>query len=262
MGRPRVGRVKVTCAACGTEVEKYPFQVEQNKTGRFFCSEECRVKLGTRVRRLPPKTCEWCEKQFYSYNSANRPRGRFCSKKCYDTWQRRRRVDRTCEQCGKTFDLKPSQVEHVSGRFCSRACESVSRIKRPLDREYNGKPAVLDRNGYVRVYEPSHPKATKAGWQFEHRIIVEKRIGRYLEPHEHVHHVNGVKHDNRAENLVAMDDLEHLVLSGSDYRQEVAAAMAELAEYRRRYGPLDDPDPARLRAAADYLEKHRTGVAA
>src|SRR5438309_4498187 len=112
-GRPRVARVKVTCAACGAETEKYPAQVESNTSGRFFCSNACRTKLG-RPRTIPPKTCEQCGCEFRSYGDGP---GRFCSKSCYDTWQRRRRVLRTCEHCGKTFDRPPSFETRQPARF-------------------------------------------------------------------------------------------------------------------------------------------------
>lgn len=234
-GRPKVPRVKVTCTACGKEAEKYIWQVQQNKTGRFFCSQKCRLKIGSKPRTVPPKTCELCGKEFISYD-----KGRFCSKAHYDEWQRRNQVTNVCEGCGVEFVLSPSQAKHRTGRWCTRTCESASRIKRPLDRQHNGRPAALDKAGYVRVFEPEHPKAMNGGWVFEHRLVMEQHLGRTLARDEHVHHVNGKKNDNRLENLMIMGDLDHLMLSGQDYRAEIATALADLAEYRRRFGSLED----------------------
>jgi hypothetical protein len=58
--------------------------------------------------------------------------------------------------------------------------------------------------GYVYVKLPSHPRATKQGFVAEHRLLWELANGRLLEAKEVVHHRNGVKTDNRIENLEAM----------------------------------------------------------
>lgn len=56
------------------------------------------------------------------------------------------------------------------------------------------------RRGYVLAYAPDHPRAVK-NYVPEHRLVMEEHLGRLLEPHETVHHRNGVKDDNRIENL-------------------------------------------------------------
>lgn len=234
IGRPVVPKVRVQCFVCGREVEKYPSQIRENTTGRFFCSMEHRNEAG-KPRTVKPKVCELegCEQEFVSYTD-----GRFCSKAHYVEWQGRNKVHLTCKNCGRDYTVSPSQAKHRLGQFCTRKCQGEAQIKRPLDRMHNGKPAVLDRNGYVRVYEPNHPRATKTGWQFEHRLVAEKHLGRYLAQHEHVHHINGQKADNRLENLAVLNDLEHLELSGNDYRAQVVADRAELEQYRKLYGAL------------------------
>lgn len=47
---------------------------------------------------------------------------------------------------------------------------------------------------------------------YEHRLVMERKLGRELNEGEIVHHLNGVKTDNRPENLVVMTQSEHVVL--------------------------------------------------
>ena len=76
-----------------------------------------------------------------------------------------------------------------------------------------------DKSGYILVWQPNHPCANGRGYIREHRLVMEKHIGRTLLPTEVVHHVNGDHGDNRIENLMLFannnDHLKHHFSKGS-----------------------------------------------
>ena len=62
---------------------------------------------------------------------------------------------------------------------------------------------MFDIVGYADLPAvPGHPRARPKGFYvFDHVLVMEMALGRYLEPGESVHHLNGVRDDNRPENL-------------------------------------------------------------
>jgi hypothetical protein len=57
------------------------------------------------------------------------------------------------------------------------------------------------KRGYILLWAPEHPRTGNGSYVFEHVLVMEKTLGRYLLPGENVHHRNGIKDDNRSENL-------------------------------------------------------------
>lgn len=78
-------------------------------------------------------------------------------------------------------------------------------------------------SGYVRVWEPSHPLANRDGYVLEHRKVVHD-AGVVIPPGTNVHHRNGIKDDNRLENLVVKPASTH-------HRDHVRAADAVVNQF-------------------------------
>lgn len=239
-----MSRLTSTCDGCGKSFEHYA------SVKRRFCSMACRNQVqsqemrdGSRGKPEKPKRgetnpCEVCGTPVYRNKSqATKGEGRYCSNECRNIAQTKKPVVKSCAYCGKEMRLKPSQAAR---QHCSKECEMRAKTKRPLDRLHNGKPARKDKQGYVMVYEPEHPNKSFHGWQYEHRLVVEEALGRYLGSDEHVHHVNGIKDDNRIENLEVMNGSDHAILSGIEYRDWLRRQLAELEAYRQRYGPIKE----------------------
>ena len=70
-----------------------------------------------------------------------------------------------------------------------------------------GKRRGGSKYGYIRVHCPTHPYCDDKGYILEHRLVMEKHMGRVLLPLEVVHHVNGIRNDNRIENLMLFDSV-------------------------------------------------------
>lgn len=64
-------------------------------------------------------------------------------------------------------------------------------------------------NGYVYLLLPSHPNSNSAGYVGEHISVMSEHLRRPIAPHEVVHHINGIRDDNRIENLIVMTRKAH-----------------------------------------------------
>lgn len=89
---------------------------------------------------------------------------------------------------------------------------------------------TLTKDGYVRVFVPGNPNAQKSGYALEHIVTMAAVIGRPILPDETVHHRNGVRSDNRPENL-------ELWVSRHPKGQRVEDVVAWAKEILARYEP-------------------------
>lgn len=83
---------------------------------------------------------------------------------------------------------------------CSRSCARRLRAKTHGPNNWKGG-TYRHTNGYIKQLAKGHPRADQDGYVMQHRLVMEARLGRYLLANEYVHHKNGVRDDNRDENL-------------------------------------------------------------
>lgn len=180
------------CNQCGKT-----FSVKYPSKKRPFCSKACSMQYrwNKTERNVKVFVCETCGKEFTVKASDHRLKEgntiKYCSKECMGVGMRKG-ILKTCEICGKEFYT-------TRARFCSQFCAREYR-----KRNYQHKSYM--ENGYVCEFQNGY---NKKGNVKQHRRIMEEFLGRKLEPDEVVHHKNGIKTDNRIENLEVMIKGEH-----------------------------------------------------
>lgn len=107
---------------------------------------------------------------------------------------------KVCQQCGNDYVSK-----NKNSKYCSRKCLWAANSNRVPYNKGAGK-GWTDRRGYRWINVIINGKSVA---KREHRHVMEKHLGRTLNPDELVHHKNGIKTDNRIENLELQVWSEH-----------------------------------------------------
>lgn len=164
-------------------------------------------------------------------------------------------ADRSDADIGKDFGVPASAVGfwrrkwNIAPRPRSQRAQQSYRARYP-----NGRMGELAANwrggrmqtgsGYVRIYKPDHPNCNQSGYVYEHRLVMEEKLGRLLQLGEIVDHVDCNKSNNHPDNLRLHPSRSAHVkdhFNGrNEARNEVAELKAALAKYQEKYGPIDE----------------------
>lgn len=251
---------------CAAEGCSKSFSRNSRQWRKKYCSRPCATKAHNRMnsrRKGTPttKVCEVCRCRF-----PNRPGGpKYCSDEHAAEADRIRRGglignQNPCKKgCGRVVGSKgahglcnPCDQKNRRETFIAQCnpcnvdgCRRLRKIPgspwcdmhRNRVRRFGDVGAVeaaftkgagsIDKNGYRVVSDG-------AGWRgMEHRLVMQKHLGRELLPNENVHHINGIRDDNRIENLELwvkpqlagqrVEDLVDFVVE--NYREYVEAAI-------------------------------------
>jgi hypothetical protein len=113
--------------------------------------------------------------------------------------------EKICANCGEVF-----AASHKHLTYCSKSCARQCQPQGEKSSKWRGG-RYIDRFGYVCVLRRDHPDALKPNFYIkEHRLVAEQMLGRRLTKNEVIHHLNGIKSDNRPENLVVTSQAKHI----------------------------------------------------
>lgn len=124
-------------------------------------------------------------------------------------------------------DLAKHLDARITAKLIYKVCKKHGiQCQRTGPRAGEGHPEwsggrILTKHGYYKTFCPDHPKCKRVNanreaianggyyrkdkYVWEHRLVMEKHLGRYLLPHEVVHHKDDNPANNAIENLELYD---------------------------------------------------------
>ena len=151
-----------------------------------------------------------------------------------------RMITAKCPDCGiERMILLSNYLRGNKSGLCLK-CFNVNH-------NHTGRPPKnlpLLHDGYILIYCPDHPRAVYGGFVKRAVLMLEQSLDRHLLKTEHVHHLNGIRDDDRPENLTVLSNSEHVRLH-----------MTAKPNIKNRYTRKLEP-----KAGARWFESHRFGV--
>lgn len=141
---------------------------------------------------------------------------------------------------GKWMIGKKQSKETIEKR-----CISIGKGKN----HHAWKGGRFKAKGYVFIYKPDYASSNSDGYIFEHRFLMEQKIFRFLTKKEVVHHINGIRDDNRIENLQIMTASEHAIHHKT---------FLNLKKFKKGFAPWNKGTPC-PQEVKDKISKSKSG---
>lgn len=126
------------------------------------------------------------------------------------------------------------------------------KTKKEASQKRTYKGFKTNKAGYIFIHKPDHPNANKDGYIAEHRLVMEKVLGRHLLESEIVHHKNEIKNDNNPDNLYVEDRGKHTIRhhlgkhKSEDARAKISKAAKERYINKHNHPSYKDIDISKL----------------
>lgn len=166
--------MKIHCDYCNNIFDRFPCEIQSFN----FCSKKCYYDF-----IKPNQNCAVCFK-IRSINEMKKSKD-FCHK-CHYKHKK------------ESIPNYSSDIRRKSFLY-SRKRRGIP-IDKPITKRKNGE-GYISKTGYMIYFKPDHPNSSKCGKIMGHTLIMSEHLGRPLKKGETVHHKNGIRHDNRIENL-------------------------------------------------------------
>jgi hypothetical protein len=184
--------------------------------------------------KLRTTACEVCGTTFTHYPSVDP--GRFCSRACHAIAKNpaMRRDLLTEAHLRQRYEIDGWSTYRIADELRTSKTQITRYMRRFGIQTRKNLGRAVGKGGYILIKSPGHPHANALGYVREHRLVLERVLGRYLLPSEVVHHKNGVKDDNRPENLELFESNGvHMRLHVDSERSRAAQAKGNETKRRR-----------------------------
>lgn len=178
------------------------------------------------------KICSICQAEF----ETPIPNKIYCSSNCYIKWGKERAKRHYL--LNKATIIKKNSERYQANKYpCPTCGKPISHYAKYCARHagtgrsgtenHGWKGGRCKSGGYIRLLRPQHIKANSQGYVAEHIVVWEETHNKPLPAGWFIHHLNGIKDDNRPVNLAALPSMKHaLVLASKAKRiQELEARL-------------------------------------